>query len=278
LRRFFVEEIEAEDGLCTIRGSEAKHMTRVLRMGRGDRFILMDGKGARFRAIIESAGRREVLVTLEKPLPEPPPSPVEITLCQALLKSRAMDYVIEKTSELGVHRILPFSSERTVVRLNKERFANKKQHWREIAHSAAKQSDRKVPVEIGPLSSFEELVGRTRAEDALKIILWEEEMAKDLMGVLRGSPPFTPSQTLPLEGEGRVGVKNFIGIVGPEGGFSEKEVRAAGEAGFVSVSLGQRVLRAETAAITIVAIVQYEWGDLSFSDPTKPASGSASSP
>jgi 16S rRNA (uracil1498-N3)-methyltransferase len=237
-------------------------MTRVLRMGRGDRFILMDGKGARFRAIIESAGRREVLVTLEKPLPEPPPSPVEITLCQALLKSRAMDYVIEKTSELGVHRILPFSSERTVVRLNKERFANKKQHWREIAHSAAKQSDRKVPVEIGPLSSFEELVGRTRAEDALKIILWEEEMAADLMGVLRGSPP----------------VKRFLGIVGPEGGFSEKEVQAAGEAGFVSVSLGQRVLRAETAAITIVAIVQYEWGDLTFSDPTKPASGSASSP
>lgn len=265
MRRFFVEEIEAKDGLCTIRGSEAKHMTRVLRMGRGDRFILMDGKGARFRAIIESAGRREVLVTLERPLPQPPPSPIEITLCQALLKSRAMDYVIEKTSELGLHRILPFSSERTVVKFNKERFANKKQRWREIAHSAAKQSDRKTPVEIGPPSSFEDLVGKCGGENALKVILWEEEGATDLKGLLRASPPFTPSQTHPLEG---VGMKKFIGIVGPEGGFAQEEVRAAGEAGFVSVSLGQRVLRAETAAITLVAIVQYEWGDLSLSNAT----------
>jgi 16S rRNA (uracil1498-N3)-methyltransferase len=245
-------------------------MTRVLRMGRGDRFILMDGKGARFQAIIEYAGRREVLVTLEKPLPQPPPSPIEITICQALLKSRAMDYVIEKTSELGVHRFLPFSSERTVVRPNEERFANKKQRWREIAHSAAKQSDRKTPVEIGPMSTFEELLGACRGGNALKVILWEEEGARDLKGVLRGSLPSTPSQALPLEGEGWVGVKNFVGIVGPEGGFSKEEVRAAGKAGFVSVSLGQRVLRAETAAVTLVAIVQYEWGDLSLSNTTKP--------
>ena len=229
-------------------------MTRVLRMGRGDRFILMDGRGARFQAIIESAGRREVRVILEKPLPQPSPSPIEITLCQALLKSRAMDYVVEKTSELGVHRILPFSSERTVVRLNKERFANKKQRWREIAHSAAKQSDRRAPLELGPLSSFEALVGKCRGEDALKVILWEEEGATDLKGLLRGSPP----------------VKRFLGIIGPEGGFSHEEVRAAGEAGFVCVSLGHRVLRAETAAITLAALVQYEWGELSLSNATKP--------
>jgi 16S rRNA (uracil1498-N3)-methyltransferase len=209
-----------------------------------------------------------------------------------------MDYVMEKTSELGLHRILPFSSERTVVRLNEERFANKKQHWHELARSAAKQSDRKTPMEIGPLSSFEELVESCRAEDALKVILWEEETATDLKGVLRRSPPFTPSppaspeakpmadgrdrwragQTLPPEGEGKacpvldtgVGVMKFIGVVGPEGGFSEQEVRAAEKAGFVSVSLGQRVLRAETAAVAIVAIVQYEWGDLSLRHPPKP--------
>jgi 16S rRNA (uracil1498-N3)-methyltransferase len=181
-----------------------------------------------------------------------------------------MDYVIEKTSELGLDRILPFSSERTVVKLSKERFANKKQRWREIAHSAAKQSDRKTPLEIGPPSSFEELVGKCRGENALKVILWEEEGARDLKRVLRASPPLTPHLTLPLEGEGKVGVKKFSGIVGPEGGFSQEEVRAAGEAGFVSVSLGQRVLRAETAAITLVAIVQYEWGDLSLINLAKP--------
>ncbi len=222
-------------------------MTRVLRMGRGDRFILMDGKGARFQAIIVSAGPREVLVTLEKALTQPAPSPVEITLCQALLKSRAMDYVIEKTSELGVNRIFPFSSERTVIRLNREKSANKRRHWREIAQGAAKQSNRSAPAEIGPLSSFGELVAKCPQENALKVILWEEEGARDLKGLLKASPP----------------LKKFIGMVGPEGGFSQEEVRAAKEAGFTSVSLGQRVLRAETAAITMVAVVQYEWGDLS---------------
>ncbi len=247
LRRFFVENIETKDGLCTIRGSEAKHMTRVLRMGRGDRFILMDGKGARFQALVLSAGRREVLVTLEKALPQPTPSPVEITLCQALLKSRAMDYVIEKTSELGVNRIFPFSSERTVIRLNREKSANKRRHWREIAQGAAKQSNRSAPAEIGPLSSFGELVAKCPQENALKVILWEEEGERNLKDLLKASPP----------------LKKFIGMLGPEGGFSQEEVRAAREAGFTSVSLGQRVLRAETAAITMVAVVQYEWGDLS---------------
>ncbi len=225
-------------------------MTRVLRMGRGDRFILMDGKGARFQAIILSAGRREVLATLEKALPQPPPSPVEITLCQALLKSRAMDYVIEKTSELGVNQIFPFSSERTVVRLNPEKSANKERHWREIAQGAAKQSNRSAPAEIGPLVSFGELLAKGPRENAIKVILWEEEGARDLKGLLKASPP----------------LKTFIGIVGPEGGFSQEEVRAAKEAGFISVSLGQRVLRAETAAITMVAVIQYERGDLSLSN------------
>ncbi len=246
MRRFIVDVIRIRDGLCSITGSEARHITRVLRMGRGDRFILIDGKGTRFQAAIESANRREVLVTLEKPLPKPPSSPAEITLCQALLKSRAMDYAVEKTSELGVYRLLPFSSERTVVRLDEDRSFRKERHWREIAHSAAKQSDRGTTAEIGPISSFRDLLGHLKQEEALKVVLWEDERAKDLKGLLKESPP----------------AKKFVGIVGPEGGFAQEEIEVAREAGFTSVSLGQRVLRAETAAVAMVAIVQYEWGDL----------------
>ena len=247
LRRFIVDEIRAKAGSCIISGAEARHITKVLRMGRGDRFILMDGKGNHFQALIESAGRQEVTVTLEKPLPKPPPSPVEITLCQALLKSRSMDYMVQKTSELGVDRIFPFSSERTVVRLDEAKFETKLRHWHKIAHSAAKQSERSTPAEIGILSSFEDLLGQWKREDAFKVILWEGEGAKDLKGLLRGSSP----------------TKKFVGIVGPEGGFSRKEMDRAREAGFFSASLGYRILRAETAAITMAAIVQYEWGDLS---------------
>ncbi len=212
----------------------------------GEQFILMDGKGTRFQVLIEYAGTQEVRGIVEKPLPKPPHSPVKITLCQALPKSRAMDYLIQKTSELGVDCIIPFSAERTVVRFKKDRLANKMRHWREIAQNSAKQSDRGIPAKIEHPSSFRELMSKWEGEDALKVVLWEEENSKDLKSLLR------PSSS----------VKNFIGMVGPEGGFTKEEIETAGKAGFVSVSLGNRMLRSETAAITIVAIVQYELGDL----------------
>ncbi len=247
MRRFFVERIDSEQTSFSITEPEARHISKVLRMGPGDRFILMDDKGARFQALIESAGSREVRVFLEKPLPEPPPSPVEIILCQGLLKSRKMDYVIQKTSELGVDCMSPFSSERTVVKFKKDRLPGRMKHWREIARSSAKQSDRVVPAQIEGIVPFSELVFKWKEEDSLKVVLWEEEETKDLKGLLRESSI----------------KKRFIGMVGPEGGFSRQEVEAAKDAGFVSVSLGHRILRSETAAITMVAVVQYEWGDLS---------------
>ncbi|MBL7205248.1 MAG: 16S rRNA (uracil(1498)-N(3))-methyltransferase [Desulfobacteraceae bacterium] len=247
MKRFFVEEIIVNNGTCSITGQEAKHISKVLRMGTGDRLILSDRKGARFLALILSVGPREVLVALEKSIPKPSPSPIEITLCQAMIKSRQMDYVIQKTSELGVDRILPFSSKRTVVRLSKDRLVNKIRHWHEIAQSSTKQSDRDTPAEIGPVVTFEKLMERCKGEDVLKVILWEEEGVKDLKSLLREYSS----------------LRKFVGIVGPEGGFIQQEVEVARDAGFISVSLGSRILRSETAAITMVAIAQYEWGDLS---------------
>jgi 16S rRNA (uracil1498-N3)-methyltransferase len=247
LRRFFVEEIIVNEGTCSITGQEAKHISKVLRMGTGDRLILSDRKGARFLALILSVGPREVLVALEKSIPKLSHSPIEITLCQAMIKSRQMDYVIQKTSELGVDRIFPFSSKRTVVRLSKDRLTNKIRHWHEIAQSSTKQSDRDTPAEIGPVVTFEKLMERCKGKDALKVILWEEEGVKDLKSLLREYSS----------------LRKFAGVVGPEGGFIQQEVEVARDAGFVSVSLGSRILRSETAAITMVAIAQYEWGDLS---------------
>jgi 16S rRNA (uracil1498-N3)-methyltransferase len=247
LRRFFVEEIRAQENLYAIKGAEARHITRVLRMGSGDRFVLMDGKGGRFQALIESAGPREVTVILEKALPKPPGSPVDIVLCQAVLRSNPMDSLIRKTSELGVNRIFPFTSQRTVVQMREDRAANKQSHWRQIARSAAKQSDREAPAEIRPLCTLGELTSLITRKQALKVVLWEAEGARDLKGILRAASRENA----------------FIGMVGPEGGFSREEIKVARDAGFVSASMGHRILRAETAAVAMVAIVQYEWGDLS---------------
>jgi 16S rRNA (uracil1498-N3)-methyltransferase len=249
MRRFYIERIRAEKGKLTITDPEAGHITRVLRMKPGDRFVIMDAEGTRFQARLESAGRHEVLVTLEKALPAPTSSSADIILCQAVLKSRAMDYVVQKASELGIGRISPFLSERTVIRLNQERLKAKERRWREIARNAAKQSDRITPAEIGPLSPFRDLLAGWRGVDALKVILWEGEHARDLKSLLKGSSP----------------TKRFVGMVGPEGGFSREEIDLAEGAGFITASLGSRILRAETAALTVVAVVQYEWGDLSLS-------------
>lgn len=222
-------------------------MTRVLRMGPGERFVLFDRKGTRFEAVIEEISRRHVLVRLENPLPAPAPSPVHMTLCQALLKSQHMDFIVEKTSELGVDRILPYVSERTVVRVDGDKARSKLRHWEEIARSAAKQSDRALPAEVGPVYSFSELLAALSKESALRILLWEQEGTRSLKPFFRSISP----------------APKVLAVVGPEGGFSAREVREAGEAGFVSVSLGYRILRAETAAISLVTIIQYEWGDLS---------------
>ncbi|MCU0597008.1 MAG: 16S rRNA (uracil(1498)-N(3))-methyltransferase [Desulfobacterota bacterium] len=246
MRRFFIDDILSSQGSFAITGAEAKHIARVLRMRPGERLVLLDKEGRRFQAVIQEVDRHQVLVVLEKPIPGPALSPVHVTLCQALLKSRSMDLVVEKTSELGVDRILPFLAERTVVKVAHEQGHGKLRHWQEIARSAAKQSDRAAPAEIRPLCPFEEMLALLRGESALKILLWEQEAKKSLRDLLRSNAP----------------ASRVLAVVGPEGGFTEREVIEASEAGFVSVSLGDRILRAETAAVSLVTILQYEWGDL----------------
>jgi 16S rRNA (uracil1498-N3)-methyltransferase len=247
MRRFFIDEIISTQETLSITGAEAKHIARVLRMGPGERIVLLDKEGGRYQAVIKAVDRHQVLVTLERAIPAPSPSSVHITLCQALLKSHPMDLVVEKSSELGVDRILPYIAERTVVKVDRDRSHGKVRRWQEIAQSAAKQSDRAIPADIRPLCTFEELLSTLREEPALKILLWEQEIARSLRDLLRSGSP----------------ASRVVAMVGPEGGFTEREVEEAVEAGFVPVSLGRRILRSETAAITLVTLLQYEFGDLS---------------
>jgi 16S rRNA (uracil1498-N3)-methyltransferase len=250
LRRFLVPGVIPDQGELTIEGPEALHMVRVLRMKAGDRLILMDGQGRRHEGLIRSVGTKDVVVSLEKAIDSPPPSPVRIVLCQSLLKAQAMDDLVKKTSELGVSAIHPFHSTRTIVKLDPERFERKRGHWERITRSASKQSDRDRPAQIMALCDFEALCRLFADETALKVILWERAGTRDLKEVLRHTPR---SRTV-------------VGIVGPEGGFDPHEVALAAESGFLPVSLGRRILRADTAAITFVSIIQYEWGDLAYHD------------
>ncbi len=246
MRRFYLEKIEMNNNMCLVKGGEAKHMIKVLRMKRGEHFILMDGTGACFEATVGTVSPAHVQVFLEKPFPPQPPSPINISLCQALPRSRVMDYLVQKTSELGVDVIAPFYSERGIVRYEEKRVMNKMRHWREIAISAAKQCGRTIPADIRKPLSFDEMVFLWDREAALKLVLWEQESSRDLKQVLRSLPS----------------ARKVICMIGPEGGFSDGEIMVAGNAGFISVSLGKRILRVETAAIALVTLVQYELGDL----------------
>jgi 16S rRNA (uracil1498-N3)-methyltransferase len=154
-----------------------------------------------------------------------------------------MELIIQKATELGVSAIIPFKSERSISLEEREAKQRKAHRWQEIAVKAVQQSRRgKVP-RVGPYCSFHEALKIGEGE-ALKILLWEKE-GEHLKDALRR---FTPQ-------------KIYV-MVGPEGGFAEEEVSLAKERGFVPVKLGQRILRTETAAITLVGIVQYQLGDL----------------
>ena len=159
-----------------------------------------------------------------------------------------MDDVIRRTSELGVNKIIPFTSRRTIVRMDAKKIPTRVAHWQTIARNATKQSDRRAPAEIATITHLGDMLAGLAHETACKVVLWEQEQARDLKEILKSDPP--------------VGGR-CIGIVGPEGGFAKEEIQAVRDAGFQPASMGNRVLRAGTAALTLVGLVQYEWGDLS---------------
>ena len=249
MRRFIIDHIDPSAETVHIGGSQAKHIARVLRMEVGDHLVIADMKGSRYKGTIVAVNPVEVVVRLIEPIAAPQPAPVQITLCQAVLKAKAMDLVVQKLTELGVSCLVPFYSQRTVVRFDAKREPSKLRHWREIARHATAQSDRDRPPEILPVSGFEEVLQTHADPSTLKIILWEHERVQDLKAILRQQSPG----------------KRVIGITGPEGGFSKEEISCATQAGFIPVSLGGRILRAETAALVLVAICMYEWGDLGLS-------------
>jgi 16S rRNA (uracil1498-N3)-methyltransferase len=246
LRRFFVEKIIPAGGFLSIIGKEARHIVTVLRMKKGETLILMDREGQSFKATIEAVHYKEVKVRITKTIPPLPPSPVKISLAQALIKSHPMEYLIKKVTELGIGSIHPFYSERTVIKLKPEQLKNKMDRWMEIMKSACKQCGRVTLPTLNTPLPFEELINTVPNKKTLKVLLWEDEGKVDLKRLLT-SMSFEP---------------HIFAIVGPEGGFTSNEIKRAREAGFQIISLGKRILRAETAAVSLISIIQYEWGDL----------------
>ena len=232
-RRFFVDQIRA--GAAELRGDEARHLTRVLRVEPGQRFELSDNENA-YLAEIEEARGEHVLFRILQPI-ETPPLPVRITLCAALIKFDRFEWIIEKATELGVESILPVEATRTEKGLF-DASRKRSERWARIARESSQQSRRVRVPQILPAVRFPAVLEHPAAHR----FFLEEDAAPPLL------------HEIPEERQETVAV-----LVGPEGGWTDAERHAARDGGWCGVSLGPQVLRAETAACAAVAVVVAGW-------------------
>jgi len=241
-RRIFAPPEAFCEGGLHLEGERLRHLRTVLRLGPGDEFSATDGAGFEYRVRVEHLGRdrgRALVLGRTEPLRE---STLDIVLAQALPKGDRFSFVLEKAAELGVRGIRPLLSERTVAAGGVGAAAAAR--WRRIIESAVAQSGRtRLPV-LHPLCSFEEMIAHPSPPE-LRLLLWEH--ATD------GLREVIDSSAAP---------RSVLVAIGPEGSWSEQEVQRARQAGFVAVCFGPRILRADTAGVAALAVIQSRWGDL----------------
>ena len=247
MRRFFIEPDAANNPVVSITGSEARHIKNVLRLKPGDALRLFDGTGVEYEAAIVqlTAGRAELSITGK--VTAAAESPIELTIAQGYLKERKMDSLIRPLCELGMSRWMPFVSLRSVPRPDKKRLDARLQRWQKIARESFKQCRRSVLPQIATPVSFDEMLEFGRSCD-LKILFWEQETRVLDRTALT---------------ERKKSVKRVLIVLGPEGGFADREVEKARKLGFAISGLGPRILRAETATIAACTLMQHLFGDLS---------------
>lgn len=238
MQRYFVNQEQIDNDKVIITGDDVHHIAKVLRSKIGDEIICSDGNGKDVVASIVSIEETRVVCKVESdciPTREPE---VQITLAQGLPKSDKMDLIIQKGTEIGVSSFLPFVSERTVVQLNEKKEQKRLERWNKIAKEAAEQSHRSKIPNISPVIQFKELL--KYMDDSLVFIAYEKEDTMSLYKALSDKQ-----------------IKKIMLIIGPEGGFSENEINRAIESGAISISLGKRILRTETAGLVGAANILY---------------------
>jgi len=242
--RFYIPNPQIEKDFLTIKGNEARHIRRVLRLKAGDEIIVFDGSGKEYKGRIVKEEPTSVVIKVGDLFSSKEESPFEITLAQSLLKGEKMDYLIQKATELGVSEIVPFFSSRSVPLFDRLKKLERHRRWERIAIEASKQCGRGFIPKIDHIRDYSEMLSLAPLE-SLRLILWEEE-GERLKEVLKESKD----------------KKRIFFIVGPEGGLSQEEVEKSKGMGFIPVYMGQRILRAETASLCLLSILQYEWGDI----------------
>jgi 16S rRNA (uracil1498-N3)-methyltransferase len=241
LTRVYVDTELAVGQLLDIEGGAGNHVTRVLRLRVGEALTLFDGRGGEYSASIKEIRRDTVLVNVLEHRALERESPCQLTLAQGISRGERMDWVVQKATELGVSRIVPLFTERSVVRLDERQAARKIQHWRSIAVSACEQSGRnRIPDIAVPVGLYDFLQSGPLEGAGLLLSPDAESSIADIASLAGGA-------TI---------------LIGPEGGLADIEREAAGNHGYTPVRMGPRVLRTETAAVCALSLLQQKFGDL----------------
>ena len=238
-RRFHAPPDSFKQGAITLSGDQARHLREVLRLKPGDEVYVFDGLGHEFRCTVSNARRDSAELRIESEAqPAKPESQLQLNLCVALLKGEKFDLVVQKATELGVTKVTPLMTRYADVHLRDAADASKRvARWQRIAMEAAKQSGRAFVPEISFPVAFDQVL----AVQGLGVMFSE-----------RGGEAF---ESLPA-------TTSITALVGSEGGWADDEIEAARARNFHVVTLGGRVLRAETAAIAVTVLMQHRFGDL----------------
>ena len=243
--QFFVEpeQIDVAAKSVIIRGTDVNHIKNVLRMRPGEEVAVSNGiDGKKYRwgilALEEDCVRLELRFIKEDGVE----LPAKIYLFQGLPKADKMELIIQKAVELGVYEIIPMATARAVVKLDQKKAAAKVKRWQAISESAAKQSKRLLIPEVKEPVKFSEAL---KLASDLDVRLIPYELAEGMDGTRRIIQSVKPGQSVAV-------------FIGPEGGFEEAEVELAKEAGFQAITLGRRILRTETAGMTVLSILMYQ--------------------
>jgi len=237
--RFYVDFALSPDSVVELPDNVVRHLN-VLRVKNTEEIVLFNGNGKSYPALPEVLEKRRASVRILREEATDNESPLNITLVQAVSAAERMDFTLQKSVELGVAEIRPVISERCVVRLSGERAEKRVARWQEIVVSACEQSGRNIVPKVLPLTTYAQALQQL-----------PQETTKLLMSLNRAQKL---SDVRPQSGK-------VVFMVGPEGGWTEKEEQQAFDAGFQSVTLGKWVLRTETASLAAIAAMQTLWGD-----------------
>ncbi|MDN5753327.1 MAG: 16S rRNA (uracil(1498)-N(3))-methyltransferase [Nitrosospira sp.] len=252
--RFYCPGKIAAGEIIELPAGAAHHASRVLRLEQGDELTLFNGNGGEFQAVIVRIGKNGAAVVIEKYLDIERESPLAITLAQAVCVSEKMDWIVQKSVEMGVGRIQPLATKLSMVKLSGERAEKRMKHWQQVVTSACEQCGRNRIPQVLPLISLPVWLGAQLSE----------------CRKLSNSSGVPPDSYFMLSPTAKKGLRDFREspavtaitlLVGPEGGFTPEEEAAALVAGFIPLRLGERILRTESAALAAVAAMQALWGD-----------------